>query len=113
MSQADFRQDLCNRIVVLMSCSNLYLDVKVFSSFTSISAADLANPIDAGGNFTNNFTYPNAKPGDTVVVRAYYLWPLFVTQLGYNIANINRNTSSSKKLLSAIAAFRVEPGPGS
>jgi len=43
------------------------------------------------------------------VVRAFYQWPLFVTGLGYNIANIGRGTSNSSYLLTAVAAFRVEP----
>ena len=111
MSQQQFHDNLCNRISVLMSCSSLYVDVKSFSSFTAITSSDLADPIDSSGNFVNNFTYQSSNPGDTVVVRAFYQWPLFVTGLGYNIANIGRGTSSSSRLLTATAAFRVEPGP--
>jgi hypothetical protein len=40
-----------------------------------------------------------------VVVRVYYQWPLYVTGLGFNIANLN----GSKRLLAATAAFHVEP----
>jgi len=43
------------------------------------------------------------------VVRGFYQWPLFVTGLGYNIANIGRGTSNSKRLLTATTAFHVEP----
>ena len=43
--------------------------------------------------------------GDIVVVRLFYQWPLFVTGLGYNIANL----TGSKRLLAATAAFRNEP----
>jgi len=39
------------------------------------------------------------------VVQLFYQWPLFVTGLGYNIANLN----GSKRLLTATAAFRNEP----
>jgi Flp pilus assembly protein TadG len=111
MSQTQFHDNLCARVSVLMNCSNLYVDVKSYSSFTAITSANLALPIDGSGNFVNNFTYQSSNPGDTVVVRAFYQWPLFVTQLGYNIANIARGTSNSSYLLSATAAFRVEPGP--
>jgi Flp pilus assembly protein TadG len=111
MSQAQFQQNLCDRVSVLMSCANVYVDVKSFPQGTAIPAADLADPINGSGNFVNNFTYQSSNPGDTVLVRAFYQWPLFVTQLGYNIANIGRNTSSSYRLLTATAAFRVEPGP--
>ena len=44
-------------------------------------------------------------PGDIVVVRLFYQWPLYVTGLGYNIANL----SGSKRLLAATAAFCNEP----
>jgi Flp pilus assembly protein TadG len=111
MTQSQFQQSLCSQVSVLLSCSGVYVDVKAYSSFTAITAADLADPIDASGNFVNNFAYQSSNPGDTVVVRAFYQWPLFVTGLGYNIANIGRGTSSSYKLLTATAAFRVEPGP--
>jgi hypothetical protein len=109
MSQTQFHDNLCNRVSVLMSCANLYVDVKSFSSFTAITSSNLADPIDGSGNFVNNFTYQSSNPGDTVVVRAFYQWPLFVTGLGYNIANIGRGTSNSYRLLTATAAFRVEP----
>jgi Flp pilus assembly protein TadG len=112
MSQTAFQQNLCGRVSVLMNCNNLYVDVKSYSSFTAITSANLADPIDANGNFdSSNFTYQASSPGSTVVVRAFYQWPLFVTGLGYNIANIGRGTANSSKLLSAVAAFRVEPGP--
>ncbi len=106
MSATQFHDNLCTRVSALMSCANLYVDVKAFNSFTAITSSDLAPPIDAGGNFVNNFTYPTPNPGDTVVVRAFYQWPIFVTQLGYNLSNMSGN----KKLLTATAAFKVEPG---
>lgn len=106
MTQVQFKQDLCNRVSVLFTCTKLYVDVKAYASFATVTIAD---PIDSGGAFVNNFTYQSSNPGDTVVVRAFYQWPLFVTKLGYNIANIGRNTSSSYRLLAATAAFRVEP----
>ena len=106
MTQAQFKQDLCNRVAVLFACANVYVDVKTYTSFSTVTISD---PIDGSGNFVNNFTYQSSNPGDTVVVRAFYQWPLFVTNLGYNIANIGRGTSSPYRLLAATAAFQVEP----
>jgi hypothetical protein len=51
--------------------------------------------------------YHPGGPGDLVVVRLFYEWPLFVTGLGYNIANLNN--SGYKRLLAATAAFQNEP----
>jgi Flp pilus assembly protein TadG len=107
MNAQQFHDNLCGRISALMSCANLYVDVKTYSSFTAITPANLALPIDAGGNLINNFTYPTPNPGDTVLVRAYYQWPIYVTKLGYNLSNMSGNYY----LLNATAAFRVEPGP--
>lgn len=109
MTQVQFKQDLCGRLSFLFNCDNIYVDVKSYAAGTAINIID---PIDSSGNFvTSNFTYQTSPGGSssTVVVRAFYQWPLFVTQLGYNIANIGRNTSNASRLLAATAAFRVEP----
>jgi Flp pilus assembly protein TadG len=106
MTAAEFKQGLCDRTVVLFTCANLYVDLKSYPAGTSISIAD---PIDSSGNFVNNFVYePPTSLDQTVVVRAFYQWPLFVTGLGYNIANIGRGTSNSKRLLASTNAFRAQ-----
>lgn len=105
MTQAQFKTDLCNRVSVLMTCANLYVDVKTYSSFSAVTITD---PI-SNCTFVNNFTYQSSNPGDTVVVRAFYQWPLFVTKLGFNITNIGCGTSTPYRLLAATAAFQVEP----
>jgi Flp pilus assembly protein TadG len=102
MTQSAFKQDVCNRVAVLFSCNGIYVDVKTYSSFSNVT---ITSPIDANKNFVNNFTYQPSNPGDTVVVRVFYQWPLFVTGLGFNMSDINGNL----KLLAATAAFRVEP----
>jgi Flp pilus assembly protein TadG len=107
MTEAEFKMDLCNRIKVMFNCQgnlgNLSLDVKVFSPGTAITITD---PI-VSGSLTGPFVYslpPSGSP-NTVVVRAFYQWPLYVTRFGYNIANL----TGSKRLLAATAAFHVEP----
>jgi Flp pilus assembly protein TadG len=107
MTETTFKTKLCNRIKVMFNCDgnlgNITVDVKVFTPGTTITITD---PI-VSGNLTGPFAYslpPSGSP-NTVVIRAFYEWPLFVTQLGYNIGNLN----GSKRLLSATAAFHVEP----
>jgi Flp pilus assembly protein TadG len=109
LSQSQFHDTLCTHVSVLMSCSNLYVDVKAYAPNTAIPTSDLADPITSGNFDSSGFTYQTSSPGYTVLVRAFYQWPLFVTGLGYNIANIGRGTSNSSRLLTATAAFRVEP----
>jgi Flp pilus assembly protein TadG len=108
MTQAQFKQDICNRVALLLSCDGVYVDVKSYAAGSTVSISD---PIDGAGNFVDNFSYQTTPGGSaaTVVVRSFYQWPMFVTGLGYNIANISRTTSYSKRLLAATAAFRVEP----
>ncbi len=103
LTQAQFKTNVCSRINVLFDCPNgIYVDVRSYSAFASVS---VAAPIDANGNFVNNMQYSPGAAGDVVVVRVFYQWPLIVTGLGYNIANLNNN----KRLLTATAAFKNEP----
>ena len=102
-SQSQFKNYVCGKINVLFDCANgIYVDVKSYPAFSNISISD---PIDAGKNFVPPNNYSPGGPGDIVVVRLFYQWPLIVTGLGYNISNL----SGSKRLLSATAAFRNEP----
>ena len=89
--------------MVLFNCSNLYIDVQSYSSFTSLS--NVGCPIDGSGNFNSATQYNPGNAGDIVVVRMFYQWPLFVTRLGYNPANL----SNGNRLLCATAAFKNEP----
>jgi Flp pilus assembly protein TadG len=107
MTEIQFKTDLCNRIKTLFNCvgdpASLNVDVKLFAPGTTIWLSD---PI-VGGKLTGPFVYqlPPAGTASTVVVRVFYQWPLYVTGLGYNIANLD----GSQRLLAATSAFHVEP----
>ena len=66
--------------------ANLYVDVESYPSFSSVT---INSQIDGSKNFINNMQYNPGGPGDIVVVRLFYPWPLFVTGLGYNISNLS------------------------
>jgi Flp pilus assembly protein TadG len=103
LSQAQFKTNVCSRISVLFDCANgIYIDVQSYSAFASVN---IAAPIDSSGNFIPTMQYKPGGAGDIVVVRLFYQWPLIVTGLGYNMANLNNN----KRLLTATAAFKNEP----
>jgi len=81
--------------------------VKNYSSFAAINTA---KPIDANGNVqTGSFGYEPGGPGDIVVVRLMYQWPVYVSLLGLNLSD----TTGSKRLLMSTIAFRNEPYLGS
>jgi Flp pilus assembly protein TadG len=103
LTQAQFKANVCARIVALFDCTNgIYIDVQSYSAFSSVSVAD---PIDVTKTFVPPNNYSPGGPGDIVVVRLFYQWPILVTALGYNISNL----SGSKRLLTATAAFQNEP----
>jgi len=98
-NQSAFKNEVCARIYGLFDCTNgVYVDVKKYTTFSSI---DLSSPLDANGNFQNNMAYQPGCPGDIVVVRLFYQWPIYVSLL--------QNMSGSNRLLIATAAFRNEP----
>jgi len=103
-SAAQFKTQVCNRIGGLFDCAGgLQIDVKTYTTFGSISNA---KPLDANGNLqTSSFGYQPGGPGQIVVVRLMYQWPVYASLLGFNLSDM----SGSKRLIMATAAFRNEP----
>lgn len=102
-TQAQFKNLVCTKVVALFDCVNgISIDVQSYSAF---SALNLTDPIDASKNFVPPNNYVPGGPGDIVVVRLFYQWPILVTKFKYDISNL----SGSKRLLSATAAFQNEP----
>jgi Flp pilus assembly protein TadG len=98
-----FKNAVCAKIYGLFDCqSGVSVDVRTFSSFSSVT---MPSPVDANGNFQNSFSYQPGGPGDIVVVRLFYQYPVYVSLLGFNLSNVN----GGKRLLAATAAFRNEP----
>ena len=106
--QAKFKQAVCAKIYGLFNCAaGLYVDVKNYSSFAAINTA---KPLDANGNLqTGSFGYAPGGPGDIVVVRLLYQWPVYVSLVGLNLAD----SAGSKRTLMSTIAFRNEPYLGS
>jgi Flp pilus assembly protein TadG len=103
LTGATFKTEVCNRIYALFDCNTgMKVDVRTFTSFATATAS---RPVDAQGNFVDNFTYSPGAPGDIVVVRLMYQWPVYVSLLGFNLADI----SGGKRLLMATSVFRNEP----
>jgi Flp pilus assembly protein TadG len=104
MTAAQFKTNLCTRLSGLFDCGGVDVIVNSYPNFASI---DLTNPV-SGGVYTNpGATFNPGSAGNIVVVRTFYQWPLFVTGLGFNLADVSGN----KRLIASTAAFRNEPGP--
>jgi Flp pilus assembly protein TadG len=93
-----FKNAVCEKAMGLFPCAGIKVDVKKYTSF---GAVDLTPPLDANGNLQNNQTFQPGGPGDIVVVRLYYQWPIYVAML--------QNMAGNSRLLVATSAFRNEP----
>lgn len=104
LTQATFKNAVCARVHGLFNCaSGVYIDVRTYATFSGIS---VASPVDANGNLINSFAYQPGGPGNIVVMRLMYQWPVFVSLLGLNGLS---NMSGNNRLLVATVAFRNEP----
>lgn len=113
MTQQQFRDDLCIRIDFMLSCdaAELLIDVRAFSNF---GGSSFPPPLDAQGNLNPNLN--NFQPGassqnqgqnSTILVRAFYKWPLFTPMFGRYLENMG--SGSGIRLISSSVAFKNEP----
>jgi hypothetical protein len=85
----------------MFNCSGgLYIDVETYSSFASVN---LALPVSNGTLNTANMGYNPGTPGEVVVVRLYYQYPVYFNVIGLN------NLNGGLNLLAATAVFQNEP----
>jgi Flp pilus assembly protein TadG len=100
---AQFKSHVCNVITGLFNCnSGVYIDVETYSTF---AAANLGMPISNGALNTSSMGYNPGGPGDIVVVRLYYKYPVYVNLLGFNLSDLN----GGYDLIAATAVFKNEP----
>lgn len=103
MTSAQFRTLVCNEISALLGCDQrLGLDVRVFDSFANVN---FPAAVDQDGNLTGNFQFQPGNPGDVVLVRAFYVWPMLTPVVGEAFANM----AGHNRLVQGAVAFRNEP----
>lgn len=102
-SAAQFKQQVCAQIHGVFNCnSGVYVNVETYSSFSAISTA---MPVSNGSFNSSALGYNPGGPGDIVVLRLYYQYPVYVNLLGFNLSNLNGGLN----LLAATAVFKNEP----
>jgi Flp pilus assembly protein TadG len=114
--QDKFKQAVCDKVAGLFDCmGGLYVDVQTYSSFATMSGGATQKLNDIKALFdsstpptSDQFSYQAGGPGDIVVVRLIYLWPVYVPLLGLDLADMPGN----KRLVMATVAFRNEPYQG-
>ncbi len=103
--QAKFKQELCGRVFGLFNCNTgMIIDVRTSGAFASASMNKPTYKQDGTIDDTG-FQYQTGGPGDIVVVRVMYEWPLILRTFGLDLAD----TPSGKRLLMSAVAFRNEP----
>ena len=102
-SAAQFKQQVCAQIHGVFNCnSGVYVDVETYPSFSAVSTAI---PVSNGSFNSSALGYNPGGPGDIVVLRLYYQYPVYVNLLGFNLSNLNGGLN----LLAATAVFKNEP----
>jgi Flp pilus assembly protein TadG len=103
MTAAQFRTLVCDQISMLLACdARLGLDVRKFEGFGSVQ---FPPALDENGNLSGNQTFDPGQPGDVVVVRAFYTWPMLTPTVGTQFTNM----AGGNRLLETSIAFRNEP----
>ena len=103
-TQAQFKTDLCNNSPGLFVCANFMVDLQPATSF---SAANVAKPTltFSGNTVTNTWQYNLGTPGQIMVLRVMYLWPVFLGPLNAYWSDEPNN----QLLLMATSVFVNEP----
>lgn len=103
MNEADFRKDICDGAVLILDCSNLKIDLKVYSKFSDVPAP--SSPVRNGNLDSSAFTYQLPTSSQISALRVYYKWPVVTDLMQAFLSDMGDKTH----LLFAGAAFKVEP----
>ncbi|HWU62740.1 MAG TPA: TadE/TadG family type IV pilus assembly protein [Ensifer sp.] len=123
MTQTQFRQEFCNQISVMITCSNteaatpakLYLDLEQVTNFSDIPTNVPLIATNGGKTRDLDTSKMNFTPGGAGKInmfRAYYRWPITTDLVRPYISNIQPEGSSKGQfLIVATSAFQNENYP--
>jgi len=103
-----FRDNICALAPMnLIDCSKLFIDVKIYNSFSAATTGTSgSDPLAGGALNTSSFSYNQPQGNDIVVVRAVLDYQLFLTSwASAALANIG----SGRRGIVVSMAFRAEP----
>jgi Flp pilus assembly protein TadG len=105
VTQSQFAADVCPMVQAIFTCSKLMIDVQNYSSFSGASTGAPTLTYNANGTVSNSWAYSPGKPGDVMVVKLIYQWPVVGGPLGFMLSNLANGTAQ----MMGITAFRIEP----
>lgn len=100
----EFRCQICDKAGALIDCNDIKFDVRKADTFAGAQAG--VTP-DEGAVDTSGFAFAPGGPGDIMVIRAVYEYPLYVPLMNAALSNLD----GGKRLLVGTATFRNEPFP--
>src|SRR6202007_2092271 len=86
LSAAQFQQDVCGFASALFTCSNIYVNVQTFTSF---SGRTQMSPLQNGQFQSSSMNFNAGGPGDVVLMQVFYQWPIVLGPLGFNLSNMS------------------------
>jgi len=108
LSYTQFDKAVCALAQAPFTCSSLMIDVESASSFSTISTSPLTptpTPTNKATGQATSLGYSPGNPGDIVILRVMYAWPMFGGSLIPGLANQSNGTS----LMVGTAVFKNEP----
>jgi Flp pilus assembly protein TadG len=105
MTQSQFATQVCAQVAILFNCNGLMIDVQTYGAFSAANTSTPTLTFNAQGQVNNTWNYNPGSPGQIVVVRVMYQWPVFLGPLGFSLSNL----SNGNRLIMASAAFQNEP----
>jgi Flp pilus assembly protein TadG len=104
-TKSQYHTDVCNKAPTLFTCSNIMVDVQSGSSYNLISTTPITVTYDSHGAVSNNFSYSPGNPGDIIILRVMYNWPVVGGGLLPGLAD----QPNGSHLLVATSVFKTEP----
>jgi Flp pilus assembly protein TadG len=115
LTAAQFKNTVCANLTVMFNCaSNLYIDIESVPWNSGFNSVNMPSPTNANGTLnTAGFNYSPGGPGDIVVVRLIYQWPVMAAKIGFCAATACGlvNSANNTNTLVATVAFKNEPYP--
>lgn len=112
-SAAEFKAMVCDRMHGMMSCeNNLRVDLVTAASFQSVAMKD---PGDGGldpdddTKGVENGEFDNTGPGEPVVMRGTFYYPLVLPNF---MTRLENQPGTGRHVITVSTAFRNEPFPG-
>ena len=105
LNQSQFKTVVCNNAPSVFQCSNIMVDVQSSPVFSSVKTSAITLNYNGSGVVTNSWNYNPGSPGDVVIIRVMYNWPVLGGFMGFGLANQPNNNH----LLVATAVFKNEP----